>query len=87
MNGYFYHVVQNGQRAGMKGYVLVRTYQQPEAARKWVEKQGKPVWVIESQVDYLAVGEGRQLGGCLEWRWNSGSGWVQDRMPVLPVVG
>jgi hypothetical protein len=74
-------------RNGVKGYRLVKTYKNYLALFKWLEKEGRPLWVVESKQDYIPVnGQHSQpsYGGFIANYWNSG-GLGQTTMPVLPL--
>ncbi len=78
----YYHVIENCQRAGVQGYRLVKTYRSAKRLYTWLEKTGAPVWVLESNRDFLPYrGE---LGGFPAAYWNTG-GWGLTTMPKLPL--
>lgn len=78
---WFYHVIANELRAGKPGYVLKKTYKVERAMRAWVEKQGKPVWVVKSEADHLVVWGA--FGHDNAEYYNSGAGWQRGWMPPL----
>lgn len=87
----YFHVIENAQRDGVKGYRRVKTYKRYGDLVKWLEKTGEAVWVVESAYEYLSLSGGpsyplRQLGGFQASYWNTG-GWGTTTMPVMPFLG
>jgi hypothetical protein len=83
----YFHVIENTQRNRVKGYRLVKTYKSYKALQKWVEKEGKVVWVVASKYDHLRVnGQHSQpsFGNIIADYWNSG-GWGTTTMPLMPL--
>lgn len=81
----FYHVIENCQRDGVRGYRLVKTYKNWNAMDKWLRREGKPVWVESSKRDHLVV-NGGVYGGFSCSYYNTG-GYGVTTMPVLPIFG
>ena len=77
----YWHVIFNELRQGKPGYVVKRVFQVEGAMRKWVEKQGRPAWVVKSSRPELVVWGA--FGHDNAERWNSGAGWVHDWMPPM----
>lgn len=85
----YFHVIENCQRNGIKGYRLVKTYRQYPALMKWLLKTGAPIWVVESKLEYIQLPyrhspqQVMTYGGFTASYWNTG-GWGSATMPVLP---
>ena len=78
----YYHVIENTQRNGVKGYRLVKTYKRVGALMNRLYKTGAPVWVENSRNDSLYV-PGGVYGGHVVSYWNTG-GWASAVMPRMP---
>lgn len=87
----FFHVLENTQRNGVKGYRHIKTYKNYTSLKKWLDREGKPVWVVESNTEYLPVpykSDGNtptMYGGFIASYWNTG-GWGTTTMPVLSLL-
>jgi hypothetical protein len=82
----YYHVIENGRRNGEQVYIVVAVYQKWNAVQAFVERNGKPVWVVASDLADLGERVWGAFGhSCAEY-WNSGAGWQVGVMPGLPLV-
>lgn len=79
----YFHVIDNQKRNGIPGYVVIRTYKSRTAMLKFVEKQGKPVWVVSSEQEKLPASDSYGMTNGVYW--NSGAGWQFAVMPKLPL--
>lgn len=89
----YYHVLENGKREGKAVYEHVKTYRRWAMLMRYLLRDGaKPVWVVESETDYLQVEPDGMVGGIKAKSWNAGSGWGQwykglrTEMPRLPLA-
>lgn len=84
----YFHVIHNVKRNGISGYLKVGTYKTEKAAQNAVEKSGIPIWLFESNFNYLPVnGQHSQpsFGGFETKFWNFGNGWGEQEMPLMPL--
>jgi hypothetical protein len=80
----YIHVIANVTRGGVQGYLLVRTLKDIKALDRFLNKRGKPVWIIMSPSETLS--SGWLLGGLREMYWNSGRGYGSATMPHMPLL-
>lgn len=78
----YFHVIENTMRDGIKGYRLVKTYQKPDALLKYLLRTGAPVWIVESQRNFIPYTS--KFGGFTASYWNTG-GFGITTMPVMPM--
>lgn len=84
----YFHVIENTRRDGQSVYRRIRTYQRYAALERFLRKEGRPLWVVESKSKYLPInGQHSQptVGGHIASYWNEG-GWGVTTMPLLPLA-
>jgi hypothetical protein len=77
----YIHVVENTMRAGVNGYRPIKTLEGLRELDRFLNKRGKPVWIIMTPNKSLA--SWAVLGGYREMYWNSGCGYASGYMPKL----
>lgn len=87
----YFHVIENTKRDGQNVYRHIRTYKRYAMLERFLRKEGRPLWVVESQFDHLTArpyqhAEGAAaFGGFTASYWNTG-GWGTTVMPPLPLL-
>lgn len=88
----YFHILENARRNGVKGYLHTKSYKSFKRMEKALVKAGKPVWVIETELEYLPhipyhkdFNTPALYGGFTASIWNTG-GWQSATLPLLPLL-